>query len=593
MTPSSSPDAAWPTRAAARVEAVAARLATCGVEEFDATLSTALEEVAALFGIVAMGECTGDPRTSISWMDAEATSLEELDELTPLLDSGLGATGPYSVMAPSGRPGLAVPNPPGSFSHHLAILAGDEAGFTAEQTSLLGLFGSAVSAARRRVEATRSLHRRLRQQDVLSRVATAAVADESDTLQRILRIVKDEFDLGSATVWLRAGELLHLVESSELGETRHVERGITAPFDQAALDALAAGGHAVITVGDSQQSEPSPFDDELPTLVVPVLGPDGPEGVLAFVDPGADVGVDIAVSVARSAEKVLQRRRALEAADTRAATEQFMRWVATRIAQASHEDELDMLDDVLVRLNEHFDLGGSSVWELDEDDMNFVRRRGRWADASLITATESVPMEAFAVESFCDRGYGVLKHRHLDPLSGDFSEPQDAMLVVPLGEAGTADGILVMMGDIGRFWDDGTISSARTIGLMLQQGMARFDAERDVAYRLRLTELTQRVSAQAVEIGLENSADVVGAVLRDCAEFFDLAEAQVWRFADEHASLRYAFRPDQGPTQIGLRVPYPISEVGDGRETFSMRLGDIGDLFDGEHRDDPDSMIVA
>ncbi|MEM8708551.1 MAG: EAL domain-containing protein, partial [Actinomycetota bacterium] len=40
-------------------------------------------------------------------------------------------------------------------------------------------------------------------------------------------------------------------------------------------------------------------------------------------------------------------------------------------------------------------------------------------------------------------------------------------------------------------------------------------------------------------------------------------------------------------------VPYPISEVGDGRETFSMRLGDIGDLFDGEHRDDPDSMIVA
>ncbi|MEO0493086.1 MAG: EAL domain-containing protein [Actinomycetota bacterium] len=571
---------------------MAARLETAALDTFEAQLAEVFAEMSDLFGIAAMGECNVDPDAGVTWYDPDATTFDEMVAMITMLESGLGATGPYSVMAPSGRPGMAMPALPDSFAHHLAILAGDPDGFTVEQTSILGLFAAAVSAARRRVETLRSLEWQVRKQDVLSRIAAEAVLDDAEVLHRILRIVKDEFDLGSATVWLAEGELLRLVESSETGETRHVERGVTASFDHRRLDALAAVGEAVIAVGDSNQSEPSPFDPELPVLVVPVMGADGAIGVLAFIDPGP-IGREIAASVARSAEKILKRRRSFDDLEARTRTEQFMRWVASRVGQTTHDAEFELLDEVLNGLNGRYELGGSSVWILDDAGENFVRRRGRWADGSLIEATGVAPAQAFAVDTFRARGYGVLKHRHLDPIEGDFAEPGDSMLVVPLGEAGTADGILVMMGAATRHWDDATISAARTIGLVLQQGMARFDVEREVAHRLELTQLTQRISGRAVEVRPQNVAEIIPEILRECAEFFELAEAQVWRLEDEMAILRYSHRPDGGTGQIGLEVPYPLAAVGEGRGSVSMRLDEAGEHYGGEHRDPGSSTVVA
>ena len=232
VIPSFPPSMSWPSHVATQVEAAATRLETCDEGDFETTLAEVLEEVAKLFGIAAMGECNGDPELGVKWFDPDATSLDEMVEMIPMLESGLGATGPYSIKAPSGRPGMAIPAPPDSFAHHLAILAGDEAGFTIEQTSIISLFAASVSAARRRIEALRALERQARDQAVLMSLSTLAATDDGDALQRILQTAKQEFAAGSVTVWLSDGDVLRLVESSETGENRHVERGVTVPFER-------------------------------------------------------------------------------------------------------------------------------------------------------------------------------------------------------------------------------------------------------------------------------------------------------------------------------------------------------------------------
>ena len=46
------------------------------------------------------------------------------------LEGGIGLGGPSSIMAPSGRPALVVPSPPGSPFRRLEVLAADPAGFS-------------------------------------------------------------------------------------------------------------------------------------------------------------------------------------------------------------------------------------------------------------------------------------------------------------------------------------------------------------------------------------------------------------------------------------------------------------------------------
>ncbi|MEM9466743.1 MAG: EAL domain-containing protein [Actinomycetota bacterium] len=562
------------------MEAAAARLATCDADDFELTLLEVIEQIARLFGIAAMGECNGDPAEGVKWFDPDATDMDEMVAMIPMLETGVGAGGPYSIKAPSGRPGMAVPNPPGSFSHHLAILAGTHEGFSVEETSMLGLFGAAVSAARTRVEATRVLESRLDDQEFLNGISSIAAVDSPDALHRMLASVADRYGTASTTVWEIDGDHLRLSESSLQGEERHVEFGVAVPSDPAHFDLLVEFGHARLDVGDTAAASVSPFAADLPTLVVPIVGPDGGEGVLAFIDPG-DMHPSTAKSVARSVQKLLARRRAMDEDAQRAATEQFLREAASAVGEASYEKEFDLLDDILLGLNRHFGLRAASIWRWTDDGAGLVRRRGRLRDGSLDEGTDRASLSVFSVQRFQERGYGVLKHKHLDGLEGDFMDPSDSLLVVPLGSTGSDDGVIVLTGDEDRHWGHATITACRTVGLIVGQGLARFDAERTVARRLELTQLSHRIAGLAVDAQPETVDLLLEEILRSCVEYFDLTEAQIWRVENGVATFRINHRPDGAAGPTGLTVPFPDVDTIETRGSLSMPLHELREFSPG------------
>ncbi len=583
---------AWLSRVAGEVEAAAARLEVCEASAFEATLVAEIEQVAKLFGIAAMGECNGDPAQGVKWFDPAATDMDEMVEMIPMLESGVGASGPYSIMAPSGRPGMALPSPPGSFSHHLAILAGDEAGFSAEETSVLGLFGATISATRRRVEATRALETRLEDQEFLNGISSMAAIDSPDALHRLLVTVAERYEIASATVWELDGDELRLTESSLQGEARHVERGVSVPSPRAHFDLLVEFGHARLEVSETAAGSVSPFAGDLPTLVVPIVGPDGGEGVLAFIDPD-DMRPSTAKSVARSVQKLLSRRRAMEEGEQRAATEQFLRETASAVGKASYEDEVELLDEILLGITGQFGVRGASMWRWTDDGAGLERRRGRTSDGAIDQGADRASSSIFAVERFQARGYGVLKHKHLEALEGDFMEPTDSMLVVPLGGSGNEDGVLVLTGDEDRHWDDATITACRTVGLIVGQGLARFDAERTVARRLELTQLSHRIAGLAVDTQPETVDALLEEILKSCVEFFDLAEAQIWRVEDDIATFRISYRTDGAPGPVGHTLPFPDSSSIDTRGFVSTRLHDLAEFYPGPLLDPESSRVLV
>ena len=585
-------ESSWLSRVAGQVEAAAARLETGEADEFEATLLTVIEEVSGLFGIAAMGECNGDPEQGVKWFDPEATDLEEMVEMIPMLESGVGAGGPYSIMAPSGRPGMAVPNPPGSFSHHLAILAGSKDGFSAEETSVLGLFAAAVSAARRRVDATRALERKLEEQEFLNGISSMAAVDSPDALQRLLAAVADRFQIRSVTVWEFRADSLVLTESSVTGPERMVEEGVRIPAPRDEFSLLVEAGHARLPVGETPAASITTVEPQEHTLIVPLVGPEGGEGVLAFVDPGA-LATSIAKSVARSVQKLLSRRRAIDEGNQRAATEQFLRETASAVGEASHERELELLDGVLLGLIGHFDLRAASMWRWTDGGAGLVRRRGRMSDGSLDEGVDWATSSVFSVERFQARGYGVLKHKHLRDLEGHFMDPTDSLLVVPLRGSGDDDGVIVLTGDEQRRWEDATITAARTVGLIIGQGLARFEAERAVSRRLELTQLSHRIAGLAVDAQPETVDALLEEILKSCVEFFDLAEAQIWRVEDDVATFRISYRPDGASGPADLSVPFPDSASIDTRGFVSTRLHDLGDIYTGGWLDPETSRVLV
>ena len=102
-------DDRWPADAASRIEAAAAALELCDTTEFETVLLSSLAEIADLFGVAALGECTGVPGEGVTWLDETSTSIDELVAMIGDLErSASAADGPYSVVAPSGRPAIGV-----------------------------------------------------------------------------------------------------------------------------------------------------------------------------------------------------------------------------------------------------------------------------------------------------------------------------------------------------------------------------------------------------------------------------------------------------------------------------------------------------
>ena len=336
-------DDRWPADAASRIEAAAAALELCDIVDFEAVLMSSLAEIAEIFGVAALGECTGVPGEGVTWFDDTATSLDELVAMIDdLEESAPVADGPYSIVGPSGRPAIGVPNPPGSFAHYFAVLAADPTGFSAEQTSLLSLFASTVSSARRRVEATRLLEARLANQEFLNDISALAAGDSDDTLREIAIAAQTQYDVAAVTMWRFEDLHAHLAVSSS-DDDLHSVGVLAVPVTAAQVEQLRADGWGTANVGDFSGSQPFRHGPGADLLVVPMMGAHGAEGAVVFTastsGSWSEIEVAGAQSIARSMQKVLGRRRAAAAVASSVDGERVLRSIAGLAGGAKHEAE--------------------------------------------------------------------------------------------------------------------------------------------------------------------------------------------------------------------------------------------------------------
>ena len=576
------------------VEAATVRLQRSGADEFDDILADVMAQIALSFGTVAMRERNSDPDQGMTWFDPSATDHDEVDEVTEVaerLEGGIGLGGPSSIMAPSGRPALVVPSPPGSPFRRLEVLAADPAGFSEAETAVLGVFAATVFAARDRIVAMQELEGRLNDQEFLNGISSMAAIDSPDALHRLLVTVAEQFRIASATVWEVDGDELRLVESSLQGPDRHVERGVVVSIRREDFDLLVRSGHARLDVGETPARSVSPFAADLPTLIVPMVGPDGGEGVLALIDPG-DMRVSTATSVARSAQKMRARWRAIEENELRAATEQFLRETAGIVGTASYETELEVLDEILHRLTGHFGVGAAAIWWRSDGGPGLERRRSLRRDGTVDESVVEMDSTVVAAERLAAHGYLVLNHEGSQGVNADVMEPTDSVLVVPLGGSHNDSGVLILHGDEDRHWDEMTITACRTAGLIVGQGLARFDAERTVARRLELTLLSHRVAGLAVDAQPETADATLVEILKSCVEFFDLSEAQIWRMEGDVAIFRLNYRADGSSGPDGSVVPLHDRVSVDTRGFLSIRLRELAVFSERPLRDPETSRVL-
>ena len=353
-------DDRWPADAASRIEAAAAALELCDTAAFESILLSSLAEVAAVFGAAALGECTGVPGEGVTWFDEASTSLDELVAMIDELEASASvADGPYSIVGPSGRPAIGVPNPPGSFAHCFAVLAADPVGFSAEQTSLLSLFASTVSSARRRVDATRLLEARLANQEFLNDISALAAGDTDgadgtdDTLREIAIAARAQYEVAAVTMW-RFDELhAHLAVSSSDDDLDSI--GVLAvPVTGEQIEQLCNDGWGTASVGDFSGSQPFRNSPSADLLVVPMMGAHGAEGAVVFTASAdgswSQLEVAGAQSIARSMQKVLDRRRAADAVASSVDGERVLRSIAGLAGGANHAAEPAVLAQALDEL---------------------------------------------------------------------------------------------------------------------------------------------------------------------------------------------------------------------------------------------------
>lgn len=575
-------DDRWPAVAASRIEAAAAALELCETAEFESVLMSSLAEVAAIFGAAALGECTGVPGEGVTWFDEASTSLDELVAMIDDLEASASvADGPYSIVGPSGRPAIGVPNPPGSFAHYFAVLASDPVGFTAEQTSLLSLFASTVSSARRRVDATRLLEARLANQEFLNDISALAAGDTDgtdDTLREIAVAARAQYEVAAVTMWRFEDLHAHLAVSSSDDDLDSI--GVLAvPVTADQVEQLRHDGWGTASVGDFSGSQPFRHSPSADLLVVPMMGAHGAEGAVVFTASAdgswSQLEVAGAQSIARSMQKVLDRRRAADAVASSVDGERVLRSIAGLAGGANHAAEPAVLAQALDELVGYLGLDRAILWEQAGDGSHV-----EVASAGGAHGPGPRPPSDADLAGFTLSGYAAV------------NGSSGAELLVALNEQRAADAVLQFVAEPGRVWSDSEINAARTASSMLGQARARFTAERRVHRQLELEGLARRIAGWAVEARTDTVDDVLQRVVVELAGFFALTEAQIWRISDGQMELRRAYRPDGQEVDEQIVVPFDPGDTMERRGWVVTELDDVIGLWGGEAMDPPDSRLL-
>lgn len=586
-------DEQWPSDAAARIEAAAGALELCDQDDFETVLMESLADIAQLFGVAALGECTGTPGEGVTWLDERTTSLDELVPMISSLEHNAAvAGGPFSILAPSGRPVIGVPNPPGSFAHYFAILCATDAGFTAEQTSLLSLFAATVSSARRRVVATRLLEARLSNQEFLNDISALAAGDAPDTLYQVAVAAADHYGISAVSMWRFNDLAARLMISSNPADQAAVGE-LTVPFTLEQVDELGRIGWGVASVGEFAGSQPFRNDASAEVLLVPMIGRSGTEGVVVFTSADArgwsDLEVAGAQSIARSMQKLIDRHGAADTVAASVDAERILRSIASDVGAASHSAESEVIDRTLGRVIDHFGLAGATLWRLSDGGDTYRLVIGRYGGGTPVAPHSDAPID-FDVAELDAQGYTVVIDHDPSPIHPEQSVESD--LIVGLNQQSPRSVILVLSGDAGRRWSDSEVNVGRTLATLLDQALARYAAERRSHRQLQLEGLARRIAGWAVDA----RTDTVGSVLRRIAleltSFFELSEAQLWGVVDGSAELRSAHRRDGREVDEEIVVPFEPGRGFDRRGWVVVELSDVVGMWGGEATDPLDSRLL-
>ncbi len=447
-----------------------------------------------------------------------------------------------------------------------------------------------ISAARARFAAERALTYRLEIQKFLGSISThAAVSDDPNLEDWILEEARSFFGIGAVSTWARDGLKFELAAGATAPSDPEVEPGLVVEVDQATIDLAFEVDHLLVPIGFFEPNGEFTQPDGSEVLAVPMVDSSGLVGALVFSDPDrrrwTSEEIATANSIARTVVKATTRQRLEAQATNRIEFETVLSQAAAASARFTFEHESEFLAVVISEIIDRLGVRRGAIW--DRHELGFKRRMGLRADK--MTLGEGVAARATEewIGHLDERGYGFFPEYLMDKTS-ELNGDEGKILLVPLRAGDSSGGLLALTDPNRGWWTPEEIAGFQSLAHVVGQTMARFEAERAVRRRLGLEGLTSRIAALAVQAQLHNSDDVIDATLVELVDFFDLAEAQLWRVKNGDAVLRVSHRGDSSPAPLGLTVPFAeidthiesgwgathldalIVPIGGARRTFAM-----------------------
>ncbi len=466
------------------------------------------------------------------------------------------------------------------FPSNSAIVGAGDIDEALDQTSCLAFetIATLISATQARFAAERALTYKLHTQEFLGSISTrAAVSDDSNLEEWILEEARSFFGIGAVSTWARDGLKFELTAGATAPGDRDAELGLVVEVDQATIDMAFEVDHLLVPIDFFETSGEFTQPDGSEVLAVPMVDSSGFAGALVFSNPDrrrwSSEEIVAANSIARSVVKATTRQRLEAQAATRVEFETVLSRVAAASARFTFEHESEFLVVVISQIIDRLGVRKGAIW--DRDELDFKRRIGLGADKAVLGEGVSAKATEEWIEHLDERGHGFFP-RYLMDKTSELSGDEGRILLVPLRAGDSSGGLLALTDPRRGWWTPDEIAGFQSLAHVVGQTMARFEAERAVRHRLELEGLTSRIAALAVQVQLHNADDVIDATLVELVEFFDLAEAQLWRIKDGESILRASHRRDSSPAPVGLTFPFEQLHMDVARGWGIARLDALG-----------------
>ncbi len=554
---------AWHREALALIEKSIERLENLDSADFEAELTSILQEFSETIGVTAMVECNGTVGDGVLWFDPESTSIDELRAWVEMFDALPQVNAMTTQTSANGRTAAIVPNPPGSFARFMMILASEKDGMTADAAGLCELMSLAVSSARWRAGSSREPAPGRGFSELVTSILRIEGngGDDSEALREICELARSSFALGVVSYWSADGSMFTLLTKGVRTAAGSIDDNApSVEVDLGASRELLEAGHMLVPLSFFGSKNTLDHPADAVALIVPTYGPGGVEGVVSLSSPShrewSDVELRVVHAIVPSIQKVARRVHPPANSSTLDAFNHATRRIGVAAMQMDFQDEEAFLGEVTSTMIELFGLRAASVWK--QRDGEIERTYARDANGHKKTGERRVKIDLEWVGGMYDRGYGFAD-KVIFAESVDVHIENGQILTVPL----TADRndlcLLAFVGGGRQEWGSVEIDGVVALAAVVAQTLVRFAIGRAAAERLRLEKLSHEIANMAVAAQREDIDDVYRKILVRITDFFGLSEAQAWSYLDNGAILRSVYRPDgRGQVEPGFSAPNPM-----------------------------------